>query len=78
MYVSTPNDKLQLQTDGCTLWGLRREPWRDQVDELLRRGWFADGLGLVRSLRWMPNGIEGEDSVSPGGGFCGAALMLCG
>lgn len=64
VYVTTPNDKLQLQTDGCTLWALRREPWRDQVDEVLRNGWFSDGLGLVRSLRGLPDAVDKEDLVS--------------
>ncbi|KAI5452750.1 Vacuolar morphogenesis protein 6 [Naganishia albida] len=61
VYVTTPNDKLQLQTDGCTLWALRMEPWRDQVDEVLRNGWFNDGLGLVRSLRGLPDAVDKED-----------------
>jgi hypothetical protein len=64
VYLSQPNDKLQLQTDGCTLWGLRREPWRDQVDEVLRNGWFQDGLGLVQSLRGVPGAVDKEDLVS--------------
>lgn len=64
MYVATPNDKLQLQTDGNTVWALRQESWRDQLDEMIRLGWFSDGLGLVKSLRRMPNVMDKEDLVS--------------
>jgi hypothetical protein len=64
VYVSTPNDKLQLTTDGNTIWALRQETWRDQLDEMIKLGRFDDGLGLVRSLRRIPSGLDKEDLVS--------------
>ncbi|KAJ9101777.1 hypothetical protein QFC21_003116 [Naganishia friedmannii] len=61
VYVSVPNDKLQLQTDGSTIWAIQKEGWRDQLDEMIILGRFTDGLGLVGSLRRIPDSIGKED-----------------
>ncbi|KAJ9116996.1 hypothetical protein QFC22_004654 [Naganishia vaughanmartiniae] len=61
VYMSVPNDKLQLQTDGSTIWAMQKEGWRDQLDEMIMLGRFTDGLGLVKSLRRIPNSIGKDD-----------------
>lgn len=66
MYVSVPNDKLQLQTDGSTIWVIQKESWRDQLDEMIMLGRFTDGLGLVNSLRRIPDSVATDDLVSRG------------
>lgn len=66
VYVSVPNDKLQLQTDGSTIWVIQKESWRDQLDEMIMLGRFTDGLGLVNSLRRIPDSIATDDLVSRG------------
>lgn len=66
VYVSTPNDKLLLSTDGSAVWALRQETWRDQLDEMIKFGRFDDGLGLVRSLRRIPSALSKDDLVSAG------------
>lgn len=63
VYVSTPNDKLLLSTDGSAIWALRQETWRDQLDEMIKLGRFDDGLGLVRSLRRIPSALGKDDLV---------------
>lgn len=64
VYLSTPNDKLQLSTDGNTIWALRQETWRDQLDEMIKLGRFDDGLGLVKSLRRISSALDKDDLVS--------------
>jgi hypothetical protein len=66
VYVSVPNDKLQLQTDGSTMWVIQKESWRDQLDEMVMLGRFTDGLGLVNSLRRIPDSVATDDLVSRG------------
>ncbi|KAJ9113908.1 hypothetical protein QFC19_000102 [Naganishia cerealis] len=61
VYVSIPNDKLQLQTDGTTIWAIQKESWRDQLDEMIQLGRFTDGLGLVRSLKRLPGSVAKDD-----------------
>lgn len=75
VYVSTPNDKLQLTTDGSTIWALRQEAWRDQLDEMIKLGRFDDGLGLVKSLRRIPSGLNKDDLVSRSEGDCEILLI---
>ena len=53
-FLSTPADKLQLQTDGSTVWCLRGERWGEILDDAMVTGRFEDGRGILRGIRSRP------------------------
>jgi hypothetical protein len=53
-YLSTPADKLQLQTDGSTVWYLRGEPWAQILDDAMINGRFEDGRGILHGIKGRP------------------------
>lgn len=61
-WVTVPQDKLQLQTEGSVLWCLRGEPWKAIVEETLKDGRFEDGQGLLQAIRGRK--VEDVERVS--------------
>ncbi len=60
VFVSTPLDRLQLQSEGSAIWAISQASPSDQLEEMIFEGRYADGLGLLRAL---PEGC-GVDKVS--------------
>ena len=54
-YISTPADKLQLQTDGSTIWCLRGDPWARVLDDAMVSGRFQDGRGILQGIKGRPD-----------------------
>jgi hypothetical protein len=53
--LSTPTDRAALASEGSTLWALILKPWREQVDELVRAGKYADALALLGVVSVQPD-----------------------
>jgi Vam6/Vps39-like protein vacuolar protein sorting-associated protein 39 len=58
-FVSTPLDRLQLQSEGSAIWAISQSSPSDQLEEMIVAGRYADGLGLLKAL---PEGC-GVDKV---------------
>lgn len=48
--VSTPLDRTTATTEGSCVWKLEMKPWGEQIDELVRKGLYANALALLNIL----------------------------
>ncbi|KAI6108169.1 hypothetical protein F5141DRAFT_100478 [Pisolithus sp. B1] len=48
--VSTPVDRTIATTEGSCVWKFEMKPWGEQIDELVRKGSYADALALLNTL----------------------------
>lgn len=48
--ITTPTDRTQAAAEGSSIWQFRMKPWAQQIDELVRNGFYADALALLDTL----------------------------
>ncbi|KAF7985633.1 hypothetical protein HWV62_2139 [Athelia sp. TMB] len=48
--ITTPTDRTQATAEGSTIWQFSMKPWAQQIDELVRDGFYADALALLDTL----------------------------
>jgi hypothetical protein len=51
LYMTTPVDKIQLQSEGTTLWALQGKNWKEMLEDLVKEGKFEDARGLLKGLK---------------------------